>query len=64
MKVPRVSHSEKVIAFLDRAMIKCQTQAEINKEAHGLPVFTEVDRSPDGKVCFTKTIDNPLEKSH
>ena len=47
--------------FLDSTIIKCQTQAVINKEASGSPVIQSVEGGIDGEIIGAKVIDNPLK---
>lgn len=56
-------NSDKVRAFLDSAIIKCQTQAEINKEAVGYAVFRGKEND-DGVVVGEKIIDNPIKDAN
>jgi hypothetical protein len=57
-------NTARVQDFIDSTIIKCQTQAEINKEATGLPVFQGVKGETNGEAIVAKVIDNPLKNSH
>ena len=50
--------------FLDSAIIKCQQQAEINKDARGYAVVSEVENSDNGYLLGNKLIDDPTRNSH
>ena len=50
--------------FLDKAIIKCQQQAEINKDAGGHAVVSEIESSDTGHVLGNKLIDDPTRNSH
>ena len=55
---------KQVKKFIDSALVKCRTQAEINKEAQGYAVFKSSDEDKDGEIQGTKVIDNPLRDKH
>jgi hypothetical protein len=57
--------SDKARNFIDRAIVKCQVQAEINKDARG-HAYVKLVPGPyvDGIVIGSKEIDNPLDKPH
>ena len=57
-------NTAKVQGFIDSAIIKCQTQAEINREATGSAVLQVTEGESNGKIKGTKVIDNPLKNSH
>ena len=50
--------------FLDRAIEKCKTQAEINKDAYGYAVVSNAIEADDGQISGEKVIQNPLKGSH
>jgi hypothetical protein len=50
--------------YLDRAIIKCKQQAEINKEATGYVIATVEKELDDGSMLGKKLIDDPTRNSH
>ena len=54
---------EKLQVFLEEQVIRCATQAEINKDAFGYAVVQSVEEQGD-QLRGQKIIDNPLKKSH
>jgi hypothetical protein len=58
--------SDQVLSFIDQAMIDCQVQAEINKEAVGWAAVRADSSDPDedGFYRGLKEIDNPLKGAH
>ena len=57
-------NTNEVKEFLDRMVIRCQTQAEVNKEAIGYAVMTNISENKDGEQVGSKYIDNPLKNSN
>ena len=61
--------SEPVTRFLESAIAKCATQAEINREARGYAKVQVSDRNcagarDDEYISGVKVIDNPIKDSH
>jgi hypothetical protein len=58
--------TDQVLGFIDQAMIDCQVQAEINKEATGWAVMRadSSDTDENGFYRGLKEIDNPLKGAH
>ena len=56
--------SSAVSVFLDRMVIRCHTQAEINKDALGYVVMSDISENTTGKKIGKKYIDNPLINSN
>jgi hypothetical protein len=49
------------LEFLDKAISKCQIQAEANKDATGWAVIKEPVEADDGQIIGKKEIDNPFK---
>ena len=55
---------DKTKGFLDRAIRKCQTQSEVNREARGFAVIQGVGETASGEVVGSKVIDDPTRSPH